>query len=75
VEGVRPGTTFAGAIGIGIFFFASTFSACALGQAGQTTLWVRPVCDASLTIKDEVALPGAVGIFSGKRASRGLAVF
>ncbi len=36
---------------------------------------VCPVCGASLTIRDEVALPGALGILSGKRAFHGLAVF
>lgn len=35
---------------------------------------VCPVCGASLTIRDEVALPGALGIFSGKRTFHGLAV-
>ena len=32
-------------------------------------------CAKSLTIRDEVALPGALGIFSGKRALHSLAVF
>ena len=36
---------------------------------------VCPVCGVSLTIRDELALPGALGIFSGKRAFHVFAVF
>src|SRR5258708_37363560 len=45
-----------------------------LSMTGQTALRVCPVCALSLTFGDEVALPGNVGIVTGRGALHALAV-